>query len=282
MRGQDQTEHSAFYGHPEKIRVAATYNAAADHFDDNPLAFWDRAGRETVVRMRLPTGARVLDVACGSGASALPAAERVGPGGAVLGIDLADQLLALGRAKAAARGLAQLEFQVGDMEHLEFPADSFDAIICIFGIFFVTDMEGLVAALWDLVRPGGQLAITTWGPRMFEPGSTLFWHAVQRERPDLYRVFNPWDRITEPGALSQLLQAGGIGKVEIVPEDGIQVLRTPEDFWTIALGSGYRGTIEQLGLDIRERVRQATLAGLRERDVRAIETNVLYALATKQ
>src|SRR5271166_746137 len=85
MRGQDQTEHSAFYAHPEKIRVATTYNAAADHFDDDPLAFWDRTGRETVVRMGLNSGARVLDVACGSGASALPAAERVGPGGAVLG-----------------------------------------------------------------------------------------------------------------------------------------------------------------------------------------------------
>jgi hypothetical protein len=50
----------------------------------------------------------------------------------------------------------------------------------------------------------------------------------------------------------------------------------------IALGSGYRGTIDQLDVDVRERVRQATLAGLRERDVRAVETNVIYALATIQ
>jgi ubiquinone/menaquinone biosynthesis C-methylase UbiE len=282
MRDEDQAEHSAPSGQPEKIRVAATYNAAADHFDDDPLAFWGRAGRETVVRMRLSPGARVLDIACGSGASALPAAERVGPGGAVIGIDLADQLLRLGRAKAAARGLSQLEFQVGDMEHLKLPADSFDGVICVFGIFFVTDMESLVAALWNLVRPGGQLAITTWGPRMFEPGSALFWQAIKQERPDLYRAFNPWDRITEPEALRQLLRVGGIEHVEIVPEDGVQVLRTPEDFWTIALGSGYRGTIDQLDAAVRERVRQATLAGLLERDVRAVETNVIYAVATKQ
>ena len=62
---------------------------------------------------------------------------------------------------------------------------------------------------------------------------------------------------------------------------GIQVLRTPEDFWTIALGSGYRGDDRSVGPEVRERVRQATLAGLRERDVRAVETNVIYALATK-
>jgi hypothetical protein len=109
----------------------------------------------------------------------------------------------------------------------------------------------------------------------------MFWRAVQQERPDLYRAFNPWDRITEPGALRQVLRAGGIDEVEIVPEDGIQVLRTPEDFWTIALGSGYRGTIDQLDLEVREVVRQGTLAVLRERDVRAIETNVIYARAIK-
>src|SRR5262245_45001407 len=110
---------------PDKLRAAATYNAAADHFDDNPLAFWERVGRGTIERLTLPLGATVLDVACGSGASALPAAERVGPGGAVLGVDLADRLLGLGRAKAAVRGLTQVEFRAGDMEQLGFPANSF-------------------------------------------------------------------------------------------------------------------------------------------------------------
>jgi ubiquinone/menaquinone biosynthesis C-methylase UbiE len=267
---------------PDKQRVAATYDAAADHFDDDPLAFWERAGRATVARLALPAGARVLDVACGSGASALPAAERVGPSGMVLAVDLASQLLALGRAKAAARGLANIEFRQADMERLDLEAHAFDAVICVFGIFFVDDMSALVASLWRLVRPGGQLAITTWGPRMFEPGSALFWTAIRQERPELYRAFNPWDRITDLEALRQMLRAGGIEVAEIVPEAGNQALSSPEDFWTVALGSGYRGTIDQLEPAARERVHQATLAALRAQDVRAIETNVIYALATKE
>ena len=62
-----------------KARAAATYNAASDHYDDFANAYWDRYGRRTVDRLALRPGMRVLDVCCGSGASALPAAEAVGP-----------------------------------------------------------------------------------------------------------------------------------------------------------------------------------------------------------
>jgi ubiquinone/menaquinone biosynthesis C-methylase UbiE len=268
-----------------KLRTAVTYNAASDHFDDDPLAFWDRAGRGTVERLTVLPESSVLDVACGSGASALPAAERVGPGGTVIGVDLAERLLELGRAKARARGLSQqITFVAGDMERLEYPEHSFDTVICVFGIFFASDMSSLTSALWKLVRPGGQLAVTTWGPRMFEPGSSLFWTAVQKERPDLYRSFQPWDRITEVAAVQQMLYEGGIGAEElrIVPEAGSQPLHSSEDFWTVVLGSGYRGTIDQLDPYARERVRSMVVSGLREQKVAAIETNIIYAVASRR
>src|SRR5215470_5009789 len=98
-----------------KEKAAATYNAAADFYDHPTNTFWERFGRRTVERLRLVPGARVLDVCCGSGASAIAAAEAVGPSGSVLGVDVAENLLALARAKARARGLANAEFRVGDM-----------------------------------------------------------------------------------------------------------------------------------------------------------------------
>src|SRR6478735_11350758 len=90
---------------PAKLKAASTYNAAADHFDDGPLAFWDRYGRKTIERLRLKPGSIVLDVGCGSGASAIPAATAVGPYGRVIGIDLAQRLLDIARRKATAQNL---------------------------------------------------------------------------------------------------------------------------------------------------------------------------------
>src|SRR5690242_21678682 len=85
---------------PAKLKAEATYNAAADHFDDGPLAFWDRYGKRTVENLSLLPGSSVLDVGCGSGASAIPAAMQVGPSGRVIGIDLAERLLDIAQAKS--------------------------------------------------------------------------------------------------------------------------------------------------------------------------------------
>jgi hypothetical protein len=53
--------------------------------------------------------------------------------------------------------------------------------------------------------PGGTLAITTWGPRMFEPGSTVWRESLQKLQSNLYSDFNPWERITELTFLLALL-----------------------------------------------------------------------------
>lgn len=62
-----------------KAKAATTYNAAADYYDDPALGFWDRFGQGTVDRLELHPGGLVLDLCAGTGASAMPAALRVGP-----------------------------------------------------------------------------------------------------------------------------------------------------------------------------------------------------------
>ena len=266
---------------PAKLKAATTYNAAADHFDDGPLAFWDQYGQRTIERLRLKSGSVVLDVGCGSGASAIPAGKVVGPHGRVIGVDLADRLLAMARAKAAAQKLQNIEFREADMEALGYPDASFDAVVCIFAIFFVPDMVKQVKELWRMVRPGGQLAITTWGLRMFEPGSAAWWAAVKQFRPDLYTAFNPWERIITPQAVNQLLTDSGIREAEITAEDGQQVLQSPDDWWTVVQGSGYRWTLEQMDNETIAQVRDMNLKTLRNNETKFIETNVIYAVATK-
>lgn len=264
-----------------KRKAQKAYDAASDNFDAEPLGFLRRYGRRTVERMHLHRGARILDVCCGTGASALPAAQAVGSEGTVIAVDLADKMLELGRAKAKAAGLRHLEFRQGDMTALGFPDRSFDAVVCAFGIFFVPAMATQVAELWRMVRPGGQLAITTWGPDLFAPAYEVWLTAVRRVRPDLYAAFNPWDRITTPDAVRELFADAGIRDVEVTAEEGDQMLRTPEDFWTIARGSGLRWTIDQMSAEATQSVRQEIFDTLTAKRVDRVETNVIYAVATR-
>lgn len=262
-------------------RAASAYNAAADHYDDPANSFWERFGRATIERLRPAAGSRVLDVCCGSGASALPAAERVGPDGFVLGIDLAEGLLALARAKAVGRGLRNVEFRQGNLLAPGLDGERFDAVVCVFGIFFVPDVPAAVRSLWSAVRPGGRLAVTTWGPRFFEPATGAFWSSVREQRPDLYKGFNPWDRLCEPDALREVLREGGVRGAEIVAEPGSHPIPSPDAWWSAVLGSGYRGTIDQLSPEARERVRDANFRYIGESGISSVEANVVYAVATK-
>jgi ubiquinone/menaquinone biosynthesis C-methylase UbiE len=270
-------------GTPEeaKRKAAATYNATADAYDDPANSFWARFGRRTVERLDLRTGQKVLDVCCGSGASALPAAEVVGPQGSVLGVDLSERLLALARAKASSMQLPNAEFRLGDLLDLRLPPASFDAVVCVFGVFFVPDVAAAVKALWEVVRPAGKLAITTWGPRFFEPGSTAFWDSIRSVRPDLYKGFNPWDRICDPPSLRAVLQAGGVEGAQVIAEAGEHPIPSPEAWWAAVVGSGYRGTVDQLDAHDFERVRTTNLDYVAHSGIKAVEANVVYAIAMK-
>lgn len=264
-----------------KAKAAATYDAAADHFDDEPLAFWERIGRRTVERLGLPAGAKVLDVGCGTGASALPAAHAVGPSGSVVGVDLSARLLDRARAKARTQGLSNIDFRQADMTSLGYPDGGFDAVVSVFSVFFVPDMEGLVRELWRMVRPGGKLAVTTWGPRIFEPAYSRWQSAIKQERPDLYSAFNPWDRITDVESVRRLLRDSGATNIDVIGEDGSQALRTPEDWWTIALGSGLRWAIDQMGPKTAARMQADNVNWLRENKIGRLETNAIYAVGHK-
>lgn len=264
-----------------KRRAQETYNAAAESFDEPALSFWDRFGRATVDRLDLKPGAIVLDACAGSGASAIPAAERVGPSGKVVAVDLADNLLALAGAKAERLGITNLETRHGDIERFDYPPGVFDAVIIVFGVFFLPDMAAGTAALWRLVGPGGQLAVTTWGPRLWEPANSEFWDAVDQVRPDLTLAYHPWDALTEPDAVGALLAGAGAEQVRAEAVAGTHTLHSPEDFWTIVRGSGLRATYDAMTLDEREVVRATCLAAIADRHLTTIETNVVYASATK-
>jgi ubiquinone/menaquinone biosynthesis C-methylase UbiE len=267
--------------HEAKLKAQKTYNAAADFFDDPALGFWERFGRTTVERLDLTPGESVLDVCAGTGASAIPAAQIVGPTGRVVAVDLAENLLALADQKARRLGLANIEIRHSDVDALDYPAEYFDAVVIVFGIFFLPDMTAATSGLWRFVKPGGHLAVTTWGPDLWEPASSLFWSAVEGVRPDLTRAYNPWDSLVEPDAVRGLLFNAGTTDIRVDAVSGVHALQSPDDFWTIVLGSGLRATYDAMTAEEQEAVRSHVTEAIAERGISDVQVNVVYANATK-
>jgi hypothetical protein len=116
---------------------------------------------------------------------------------------------------------------------------------------------------------------------VFEPANQAFWQLIKSERPDLHKEFTPWDRIRDPDSLQALLAEAGTTQIEVVAIADMHELSTPEDWWTMLMGGGIRGTIEQLDPAAKERVRQASLQFLQDNAVDALDVTVLYAVAQK-
>jgi len=137
--------------------VAKTISAGAEAFTD---------------RLDLHSGVHVLDVACGTGNTAIPLARN---GCIVTGVDIAPNLLVQARERARDEGLTAI-FDEGDAEQLPYLDASFDAVVTMFGAMFAPRPELVASEFARVLRPGGLLAMANWNPtsftgQMFKAGS---------------------------------------------------------------------------------------------------------------
>ena len=181
-------------------------DSAASHISDRLV---ERAG--------VAPGSRVLDVAAGYGEPSLTAARVAGPNGKVVATDIAAEMLAYGRERAAAAGLDNIEFVQSDAVSLDFPAGSFDAAVSRWGIIFDPDGEGAAARVRSFLEPGSRMAISSWGPPERVPFLSIAMGTVMRRLdvpPPPPGTPGPLSRPT-PEALGGLLEGGGFSDVEV-------------------------------------------------------------------
>jgi SAM-dependent methyltransferase len=120
------------------------------------------SGEAVVKSLGIASGLKVLDLGCGDGTTALPAARL---GADVLGVDIARNLVEAGNQRARREGLTNLTFQEGDATNLEdLSDDSFDLVVSIFGAMFAPEPFDVAAEMVRVARPGGRIVMGNWIP----------------------------------------------------------------------------------------------------------------------
>lgn len=120
------------------------------------------SGAAIVARLGVKPGMKVLDLGCGDGTTALPAAKL---GANVLGVDIARNLVEAGNRRAKEQGLANLRFQEGDASNLrELESEAFDLVVSIFGAMFAPRQGDVAKEMVRVTRPGGRVVMGNWIP----------------------------------------------------------------------------------------------------------------------
>jgi SAM-dependent methyltransferase len=120
------------------------------------------SGEALVGDLGITDGLKVLDLGCGDGTTAVPAAQL---GADVLGVDIASNLVAAGNARTEALGLTNLSFQQGDATDLqELDDESFDLVVSIFGAMFAPKPADVAKEMVRVTKPGGRIVMGNWIP----------------------------------------------------------------------------------------------------------------------
>ncbi|MFI9824013.1 class I SAM-dependent methyltransferase [Streptomyces sp. NPDC052013] len=263
----------------QQAAIGQVFSAGAEEFHRWSPRLWDPIGRATVDMSAPAVGERVLDACCGAGASALPAARAVGPGGLVDAVDLSGALLALGERRARQEGLANLGFHHHDVTTWTGPQGGYDLVQCALGVFFFPDMDRDTAKLVRLLRPGGRLTVTVWEKGALSGWVQAFKGAVETERH--VPAAPPSDqlaRIDTADALAAWLKDLGLSDPRVVRRT-LAVPLTPTTAWDLAVGSATRGLLNGLTPDAVERVRGRFTAALEAASVTDLDVRILTGTA---
>jgi SAM-dependent methyltransferase len=228
-----------------KAAILKTFDSVADAYGHGGCRFFHSAGQAMAALHDLNGHEHVLDVASGTGAAAIPLAQRLHRG-RVTAVDFSTGMLAQAEARAISEGLQNLDFKVSDMTALPFPDQHFDHANCAFGLFFIDDMAGLLQHIASKVKPGGRVMISGFCGDSFMPLATL---ALARLRD--YGIEVPeqpfgWKRIAEADQLHTLFASAGLTDVTITRQS-LGYYISKDGWWDVMWNAGFRGLVSQLG-----------------------------------
>jgi ubiquinone/menaquinone biosynthesis C-methylase UbiE len=260
MSASEQNEIRANM-HGMWAKVAPSWGEHAEFVDT-------RATEETERLLELAAlqpGERVLELACGAGGLGLAAAATVGPEGEVVLSDVAAEMTVIAATRASAAGIDNVSTAVIDIERIDQPDGSFDAVVSRHGLMFALEPDEAAREIVRVLRPGGRAALSVWGPREENPWLGLVLDAASRQLgapmppPGVPGPF----ALPEADRLERVLADSGLDDVQVnrlsVP------LKAPSeaDWWTrtVALAGPLARVLDSLPAEAATAIRSAAEEG---------------------
>jgi ubiquinone/menaquinone biosynthesis C-methylase UbiE len=233
------------------------FSAGWEKWDDVVMATNGPVGTALIESLGIADDQRHLDVAAGTGEPGLTIAG-LAPNGRVTLTDLSGEMLAAAQRRAAAKGLANVEYRECGAEDLPFPDASFDSVTCRFAFMFIPDIDRSVAEFARVVKPGGRVAVAVWAGPEVNQWATVAGAAMATEiepappDPDAPGMF----RCAAPDAISARFRGAGLH--DVTEWDVPTVLETdsPEQYWKLVteLTAGVVAALATVDQATRDRI----------------------------
>ena len=248
--------------HELRANMHGMWAGVADSWGEHADFVDARAATETERLLALTSprpGDQVLELACGAGGAGLAAAKVVAPGGDVVLSDVAAEMTEIAATRASAANIDNVSTSVIDIEEIDQPDDAFDVVLCRHGLMFALEPERATTEIARVLRPGGRVALTVWGPREQNPWLGLVLDAVSAHLgapmppPGVPGPF----ALEDAGQLELLLAGPGLEDVRVRPLDVPLRVASPEEWWTrtVALAGPLGRVLGSLPADGTEAIR---------------------------
>lgn len=187
------------------------WDAATAAYQRDWVPLLEELTRACVRRAGISVGARVLDLATGTGVGAFHAAELAGPEGVVTGLDISEQMIGQATDASNRRGSASVRFERRDMEDTGVADGAIDAVTVAFGLMYAADRGAACAEIARVLKPGGRVSVCVWGRRAACGWAEVFPIVDAHVESEVCPLFFS---LGVPGALVFALSRAGLVDVE--------------------------------------------------------------------
>ncbi len=236
-------------------RAAPGWGRQAEHTREMgmPVSTW------MIEQLSLQPGHRLLELAAGPGDTGLLAAELIKPGGTLICSDVSEGMLEVARERAKKFGVENVEFKQLELEWIDLPAASVDALLCRWGFMLCLDPAAAMRESRRVLAPGGRIAVAVWDLPQENPWATIFTRALMDEGvgsapdPNAPGMF----ALAEPGKLQRMLEDAGFVDVLVESVDIHRLYESFDEYWgeTLDLSRVVAEALEPLSDDQRAAVK---------------------------